>query len=341
MKALVLRDYMRVEYADAPAPVPGPEEILIRVRACGICGSDIHGMDGSTGRRRPPIIMGHEAAGEIVAVGAEVAEWEPGDRVTFDSTIYCGKCRYCEADEVNLCEDRRVLGVSCEDYRRDGAFAELVAVPARVLFPLPPNLSFEHAAMAEPVAIALHAVNRSGVGVDETAVVFGTGMIGLLIIQALRIAGCARIVAVDVDEARLAMAQQMGATDAVLSGSETVQEIAGILPEGADHCFEVVGIGPTVDAALRVVRKGGALTLVGNLSPRIDFPLQLAVTREITLHGSCASCGEYPAALALIAQREIDVAPLISVCAPLREGAEWFDRLYHKEPGLMKVILIP
>src|SRR5438093_8522704 len=162
MKALVLTDYKQFTYQDAPEPEPGPEEVLLSVRACGICGSDVHGMDGSTGRRRPPIIMGHEAAGVISRVGTSVTGWAVGDRVTFDSTIYCGRCGFCRRGEVNLCEHRRVLGVSCEEYRQDGAFAEFVAVSQRILYRVPQGIPFEHAALVEPFSIALHATSRAG-----------------------------------------------------------------------------------------------------------------------------------------------------------------------------------
>lgn len=341
MKALVLVDRNRFEYSDVPLPEIGPDEVLIDVRACGICGSDVHGMDGSTGRRRPPIIMGHEASGVIERVGESVTEWRAGDRVTFDSTIYCGECAYCHAGRVNLCDNRRVLGVSCEEYRRHGAFAEYVAVPQRVLYRLPDALSFEHAAMAEPVSIALHALGRSNPQPGESALVVGAGMIGLLIVQALRIAGCAPIIAVDVEPAKLAMAQSMGATHSIVASDDVPARVLALTGDGVQHAFEAVGISPTIASAMRSLRKGGTLTLVGNLSPEITFPLQAAVTREITLYGSCASAGEYPRCLDLIASGAIDVAPLISAIAPLADGAAWFDRLYNKEPGLMKVMLSP
>src|SRR5579863_3650205 len=122
MKALVLQEYKHFVYEDVPDPQVGEHEVLLRVQACGICGSDVHGMDGSTGRRRPPIIMGHEAAGVIAKVGASVQGWSAGDRVTFDSTVYCGQCEFCRRGEINLCDNRRVLGVSCETYRQHGAF---------------------------------------------------------------------------------------------------------------------------------------------------------------------------------------------------------------------------
>src|SRR5216683_6295205 len=134
MKALVLEEYKRFAHKEMPAPEPEPEEVLIAVKACGICGSDVHGMDGSTGRRRPPIVMGHEAAGVIARTGAAVNSWTAGERVTFDSTIYCGRCEYCLRGQFNLCDNRRVLGVSCADYRQHGAFAEFVAVPQHILY---------------------------------------------------------------------------------------------------------------------------------------------------------------------------------------------------------------
>src|SRR5690242_18449881 len=161
MKALVLEDYKRFAYEDVPTPTPGNRDVLVAVKACGICGSDVHGMDGSTGRRRPPIIMGHEASGVVAQIGKNVNGWKEGDRVTFDSTIYCGECDFCRRGEINLCERRRVLGVSCEDYRQDGAFAEFLPVPQRVLYRLPSDVPFDHAALIEPFAIALHAVRRA------------------------------------------------------------------------------------------------------------------------------------------------------------------------------------
>lgn len=161
MKALVLEQYRQLIYTDVQTPHPGPHEVIIQVKACGICGSDIHGMDGSTGRRIPPLIMGHEAAGVIMAFGDQVSNWQVGDRVTFDSTIYCGECFYCQRGDINLCDNRRVLGVSCAEYKQDGAFAEYVIVPTRILYRLPYQVSFIQAAMVEPLSVAFHAVKRT------------------------------------------------------------------------------------------------------------------------------------------------------------------------------------
>src|SRR5260221_897002 len=217
MKALVLEEYKRFAHKDMPAPEPGPDEVLISVKACGIGGSDVHGMDGSTGRRRPPIIMGQEAAGIIAGVGAGVTEWKAGDRVTVDSTIYCGHCEFCRRGMINLCDNRRVLGVSCEEYRRHGAFAEFVTVPQRILYRLPDGLAFEHAALVEPFAVALHAIGRAPMTLNDTVVVVGAGMIGLALVQALSHTGCGRLIAVDVADARLGPAAKVCATNVLKS----------------------------------------------------------------------------------------------------------------------------
>lgn len=343
MKALTLVESSRFEFGDVPEPECGPGEVLVAVKACGICGSDIHGMDGSTGRRIPPIIMGHEASGIVARTGPGVTAWKPGDPVAFDSMIYCGTCPNCRSGRTNLCDNRRVIGVSCADYRRHGAFAEYVAIPQHILVPLPPGISFEEAAFGEPVAVALHAVKIAQPAAGSTAVVIGAGLIGQLVIQALRRAGCGRILAVDLDPARLELARSLGADHAISSGRpETLNEIRGWAGgDGADLAMEVVGITQTVQLAVRSVRKGGRVGAVGNLKAVVDFPLQEVVTREITVLGSCASSGEYAEALQAVADGSIRVQPLMSATAPIRDGQLWFDRLHRGDGGLLKVLLHP
>lgn len=344
MKALLLTAPSRLEFVEVPQPQPAMDEVLVRVRACGICGSDIHGWDGSTGRRRPPLIMGHEASGEIAGLGRGVRDWKMGERVTFDSTIYCGSCAPCQSGKVNLCENRRVVGVAPAEYRQDGAFAEYVVLPTRILYRLPESLSFPHAAMVEPVSIAIHAVQRVKVAPTDTVVVVGSGMIGLFVIQALKWAGAKRIIAVDRETSRLQLARELGATETLKSDWVDVQaEVAKLTNgTGADLAFEVVGISPTLQLALACLRKGGSAVLVGNLAPKTDFPLQAVVTREISLFGSCASAGEYPLCLDLISRGIIRVEPMISATASLTEGAAWFQRLSAPDGARhMKVILQP
>jgi L-iditol 2-dehydrogenase len=342
MKALLLSQYKHLEIADLPDPTPGRGEVLVSVAACGICGSDVHGYDGSSGRRIPPIVMGHEAAGTIAALGDGVSGFAEGDRVTFDSTIFCGVCNHCRRGDVNLCDHRQVLGVSCAEFRRAGAFAEYVAVPSRILYRLPENLSFTEAAMLEAVSVALHGVSLAEVSADSAALVLGAGMIGLLTLQALRAAGCSRIYVVDLDKTRLQLAQDVGATAVLSPEVDLVEQIMQLTGgAGVDIAIEAVGRNETVKASIESVRKGGTVVLVGNISPEVTLPLQKVVTRQIRLQGSCASAGEYPRAIELLASGAIQVKPFITAVAPLEEGPRWFERLYAREPNLMKVILAP
>jgi L-iditol 2-dehydrogenase len=343
MKALVLEEYNQLTYKEMPEPQCGADDVLVQVKASGICGSDVHGMDGSTGRRIPPLIMGHEAAGIITEVGSNVKKYHPGQRVTFDSTVYCGTCFFCRRGDINLCDHRRVLGVSCDEYRRHGTFAEYIAVPQHIIYPLPEKINFEQSAMVEPCSVAFHAAAITPLALNDTAIVVGAGIIGLLLIQTLRTAGCGPIIAVDLNPLRLELARQLGADIGLNPAADDVVAMIKKMTgnRGADAAFDAVGINASLKTALNSLRKGGALTLIGNLKPEVDLALQTVVTGEITIQGSCASRGDYPACLDMIARGTINVDSLINATAPLSDGAQWFDRLYQKEQGLIKVILNP
>jgi len=329
--------------ADVPRPVAETGGLVFKVKACGICGSDVHGWDGSTGRRIPPLVMGHEAAGEVDALGSAVKGYREGERVTFDSTVSCGTCFFCTQGSINLCDNRQVLGVACQEFQRNGAFAEYVLVPQNILYKLPDSLPFEHAALIEAVSIAVHAVNITPKKLGGTAVVVGTGMIGLLIVQAVKLAGYTHVIAVDLDEAKLAVARQFGATETLnpklVDVPARIAELTG--GHGADVALEAVGAASPIKTAIQSVRKGGSVTLVGNVSPNVEIPLQVVVGRQIRLQGSCASNGEYPECIDLLSRGLIQVAPIISALAPLEEGAQWFEKLYRGDGNLMKVILQP
>lgn len=343
MKALVLEEYNKLVYKDFPDPVITDDEVLVKVESVGICGSDVHGIDGSTGRRIPPIVMGHEAAGIITSVGKDVAGWKVGDCVTFDSTIYRLDDWYTRKGLYNLSDNRMVLGVSPGEYRRHGAFAEYVNVPQHILYRIPDGVTFTQASMVEPVAVAAHAVELTPVSWNDTALVVGCGMIGLFVIQVLRARGCGTIVAIDLDNEKLNLARELGADVGFNPKTDDIRKEVESLTEGrgADVAFEVVGISETVRTAIDCVRKGATITLVGNLSPVAEIPLQAVVTQQLRLQGSCAICGEYPAVLDMIARQEVNVDAILSAEAPLSEGADWFRRLYEKEEGLIKVVLKP
>lgn len=347
MKALLLSAPGRLELADLEIPEPAAGEVLVRVAACGVCGSDVHGFTGASGRRVPPLVMGHEAAGTVAAVGSGVSDLAVGSRVAIDSTVHCGGCEYCTSARENLCTQRQVLGVSCGLYRRHGCFAEYVCVPRRILHPIPDTVGFVAAALLEPLTIALHAVNLGAAGpATRSAVVVGAGTIGLACVAALGIRGVRRIAAVDFDAARLAQARRLGATDTFAAGDDAGRQAAAwgrssADTDGADLVIEAVGATAAARTAIDAATRGGTVVLVGNVAPTIELPLQQVVTRQIRLQGSCCTAGCYPEAIRLVAEKRVDLAGFVSRVAPLVEGPELFARLQRQEPGLVKVVLEP
>jgi len=343
MKAVVLEQYNELVYKDVPDPEIADDDVLVKVKACGICGSDVHGLDGSTGRRIPPLIMGHEASGVIAETGASVRGWKRGDRVTFDSTIYPLHDWYTLEGHYNLSDNREVLGVSPGTYIRNGAFAEYVAVPQHILYRIPDKVTYEQAAMVEPVAVALHAVNISLTKIGESCVIIGAGTIGGFIVQLLQMAGAFPIIAVDLNQTNLERAGQMGATSLFRPDDDMLadQVISLTHNRGADLVIEAVGSSVTVNLGISLLRKGGRIVLVGNIAPQVDIPLQKVVTGELQLLGSCAIRGEYATVLELLEQGKIITDPFISAIVPLSDAAMWFQKLRNNRGGLNKVILVP
>jgi (R,R)-butanediol dehydrogenase/meso-butanediol dehydrogenase/diacetyl reductase/L-iditol 2-dehydrogenase len=339
-----MTEYKKLEFTDVPKPkITSPTEVLVRIKAAAICGSDVHGFYGSTLRRQPPIIMGHEASGVIEEVGSLVRNFAKGDRVTFDSTIWCGICPFCQQGKVNLCNNRRVLGVSCDEYKQDGVFAEYALIEERILFKLPEGLDFVQAAMAEPAGVAAHAIALAPPLLGEDVAVVGTGLIGLLILKLLRPITSGLIIALETDEARREKALSSGADYAFDPRDPDLLKEVASLTDGAmlDKVYEAVGATAPINTAIDVVKKGGAVVLVGNVSPKVELPLQKIVTRQIRLQGSCAISGEYPAVLKLMASGKLVVDDLVSKTVPLSEGQVWFDKLYNREDNLLKVVLLP
>ena len=336
-----MNEYKKIDFMDVEMPECGDDEVLVEVQAVGICGSDIHGFDGSTGRRIPPIIMGHEAAGTIFRTGKRVRGWTVGQRVTFDSTVYCGECDYCKAGQTNLCRKRKVLGVSCKEYRLNGAMAEYVAVPARILYAIPDALSFDEAALVEPLSVATHAVRKLAVEKGGVGVVVGVGIIGLLSLQVLKHYGCRKVIAVDTDSHRLQVAKSLGADATVDPGSADARSVARDMTDGrgADYAVEAVGLPKAIASAISTLRTGGKLVLIGNISPVADFPLQEIVTNEIQIYGTYASAGEYEECLRLMSEGAVNARALISATPHLADGELWLKKLYKPEGNLLKVVL--
>ena len=343
MKALIYTKPYTLEYSDFPDPAVGDDDILIRVKACGICGSDVHGFTGKTGRRIPPLVMGHEAAGIVEGLGGNVSGFEKGDRICFDSTVYCNKCEACRAGLFNRCDKRQVLGVSVPTFKRHGAFAEYVAVPSWIVSKIPDQLSFVDAALLEPASIGTHAANRAPISNEDTVVVIGAGTIGLFILQGAKLRGAAKVIAVDINDFRLDLAKKLGA-DKIINPlnsnlSEAVlQETGG---KGTNVALEAVGYAKTFADAVAITRMGGYVVAVGNLEKKAEFDLQQLIARELTFTGSYASSGEFRDCIELVASGKINVEPLISDVLPLKEGPDAFDRLLKAEENLLKIVLEP
>jgi len=343
LKALLYTKPYTFEYTDVPDPTVGDEDVLVRVKACGICGSDVAGHTGKTGRRLPPLIMGHEAAGVVERVGRKVTGFVPGDRICFDSTVYCNQCPACKQGLFNRCVKRQVLGVSVPEFKRDGAFAELLAVPHWICAKLPDNMSFVQASLLEPASIGTHAASRAPITKSDTVAVVGAGTIGLFILQAAKLRGAKQVIVSDLNEFRLDLARQVGADVCVNSGkADLKQEILKRTDgRGADVVLEAVGFADTFHQAVSITRTGGHLIAVGNLQKEIDFNLQELVSRELTFTGSYASSGEFRTCMGLIASGKIDVAPLVSEVLPLKDGPDAFRRLLEGKENLLKIVLEP
>ena len=338
MKALVFRGPGEMPLEDRPDPVPGPGEAVVAIRASGICGSDVHGFSGATGRRRIGVVMGHEASGEVIEVGAGVTSARIGERVILRSILACGRCDRCRHGQPNICEARQGMGMHI-----DGAYAERILVPEALLVPLPDTLSYEDGALVEPLAVAMHAVNITPFELMDFVVIVGAGAIGLLTLLAARQRGAGSIIVTDRDAHRLGVARMIGADQTIDVG--TTDPIAAIAAatggRGADAVFEAVGIAATVAQSVAAARPGGHVTWIGNSAPAVEVPMQQLVTRELTVRGAYGFVDEFEQAADALAAGWIDARRLIECVAPLEDGPDLFRQLAEGSLSAVKVVLTP
>jgi L-iditol 2-dehydrogenase len=339
MRALLLDAERHLTLIDMPIPaLERPGDVLVRVRAVGVCGSDLHGYLGHTGRRVPPLVMGHEAAGEVVAAGAGVRSLRPGDRVATNTIAACGQCRPCRAGTRSLCERRRILGMDAP-----GAYAEYVVWPEDSLPGLPDGLSYEAGALAEPLAVALHAVDIAAIRRGDVVFIAGGGPIGVLAHLLARIAGAGKIIVSDLHAERRSSARAFGADVVVDAASEdpaaVVREATG--GSGADVAIEAVGAGVTARHTIDAVRNAGTVVWLGNSERRIEIDMQAVVTRDLTIRGSYGMTGlEFERALALLAAGELPVGEIVNRYATLDDGPALFEELLAS-PATIKCVIRP
>ena len=334
MKALVYQGPGTLTLEDRAAPSPGAGEVLVAVRAAGICGSDIHGASGRTGRRAPGLVMGHEVAGVVADLGAGVERPRRGARVAVFPMLTCGVCEACRRGVTQRCARRRLIGVDTP-----GGYAEYLVAPAANCWPLRRRTTFAQGALAEPLAVGLHAAAVAGVRRGETVAVLGAGAIGLCVLLACRRRGARRVFITDVVPERLALAEALGGVAVSARDDDVVSRIAaaaGPLPRVVD----AVGRDETVRTALQLTAAGGRVAVVGIDAPRVDLPLQDLVARERTLAGVYAyTAREYARALRLINTRRVDVTPLIGRTCRLDDLPDLFPRLQRGEVTAPRVVV--
>jgi L-iditol 2-dehydrogenase len=321
------------------APAPGPGQVLLAVRAAGICGTDLHIVHDEF-PTQPPVVLGHELAGEVAAVGEGVSTVTVGDRITTETYFQlCGTCRFCRGGQPNLCPERRSIGSAV-----NGGFARFVVVPERNVHRLPEGLSYQEAALSEPLACVVHgALELPKVTAGDVAVVSGPGAIGLLTLQVARAAGATVIVlGTSADRRRLALAKELGALRAIDIDEEDpgpiVRELSG--GWGADVVFECSGAGPAALGLLQLARRGGQYAQIGLFGKPVAWDLDQVCMKELRVTGSNASVpSAWRTALRLLADGSVRTAPLISDVYPLTGWAEAFQRFERREG--VKLLLDP
>lgn len=345
MKAAVIRlenDKKVLRIEDVEDPSVGDYDVLIRIMASGICGSDLHGFLDSAGTaRRDGLIMGHEAAGEVVEVGRLVTRVAVGDRVTIDPQMICGTCVPCRNGWISICDNKRVTGSSLRGFEQ-GTMAELASIPERQVYVVPNTMDFSEAAMIEPLSNALHLVNRANILLGDTVVIYGAGTLGLCILQGVVIAGAGRIIVSDTATNRLEIAKSMGA-NVVLNPmtSDIHSEVLKLTDNrGADVVIESVGIDATYQDAIATVRKRGRVMFFGAVQDTVTLPLLPILHKEITLVGCTGANDETQLAIGMVASGRVDLRAMLTHQLPLAEAQEAFDIL--SAPNLaVKIQLTP
>ena len=335
MRAALLTAPRLFEVQNVPVPQIGPDDVLIRVERCGICGTDVHMFNGHYALDRLPIIPGHEFSGTIAAAGTNVGRFQSGQRVIADINIGCGHCFYCRRNEILNCSEMQQIGIS-----RDGGFTEYVAVPARLVIPVEDNHSFELLALVEPVACVVRAARKANIRFGQSVVILGAGPIGNLHIQMMRLVGAAPIIAAEPSARRGAMAMDAGA-DVVVSEpgqlkSEVLKYTGG---RGADIVIESVGLPKLYTLAFELIRPGGHVAAFGISGPDDTIPLQLlrTVLRENSVKGSVAGMGEdMHDALTLLTHGRFKTDAFTSRSARLQDIQTTFETL-PDHPEALKV----
>jgi 2-desacetyl-2-hydroxyethyl bacteriochlorophyllide A dehydrogenase len=346
VKAAVIQmidGHKKLQTEELPTPEIGPTGVLVHVTAAGICGSDLHGfLDDEGTSRRPGLIMSHEAAGIVAAVGNEVTRLSVGDRVTVDPQVTCGVCLPCRRGWISICDNKRVTGSSLRGFEQ-GAMAEYLAVEEKQVFVIPDSMSMEEAAMIEPLSNALHVVNRAGLQLGQTVVILGAGTLGLCMVQAVALSGVSNVIVSDTSDFRLEVASGTGATKVVNPMRDDLRSVVAEITRGlgADVVIESVGIDATYQDAIQIVRKRGRVMFFGAVQDTVTLPLLPILHKEIDIVGCTGANDETSTAIDLVAAGKIDLRPIITHEYALDEAQSAFDVLSDRTANAIKVQVRP
>ncbi len=317
---------MSIEEWEVPRPKAG--EVRVKSHMVGICGSDVHGYLGITGRRIAPMVMGHELSGEVTAIGEGVSGIHVGERVTVQPILNCGHCNYCKEGYINICPNREFLGVM----QCNGALAEEFCVPAKNICKLPDSISFEIGALIEPFAVGYRAVQHAMPVKGKTAMICGSGTIGLMVLKVLIMLGIGRVIMVDLANSRLELAKRHGANLTINPAEEAMDKVfeSPDLKNQVDITFEVVGVTPTVQQTVDYVRNRGQIVWVGNSAPMVTLNMQKIVTCELNIQGTYVyTQKDFEDCIAILATKPVDFSGIVSRIVGLEEAISMFELLSH------------
>jgi L-iditol 2-dehydrogenase len=343
MQAAVMHSTRQIRIETLPVPEIGPDEVLIKVIAVGICGSDLHYYaHGGIGEAivEKPFILGHECAGDIAAVGLNVKGLKVGDRVAVEPGVTCGYCEACKEGKYNLCPDVQFLATPPVD----GAFAQYIKMRQDLVFLIPDHLTYEEAALIEPFSVGIHAATRTRLQPGSTIAIMGMGPVGLMAVVAAKVFGAATIIVTDLELLRLEAAKQMGATHLInIREKDPLEEINKITNgKGVDVAWETAGNPMALQSALGSLRRGGKLAIVG-LPAQHEIPLNVPfiVGKEVDIYGIFRYANTYPKGINFLASGIVDAMKLITDKYPLEETQEAMERALNNKSECLKVVIYP